>query len=644
MIDFNNAPPQSPPSGLDSLRLPLLKQRLHSQAESFVREFLPAAVIRNGEARVGNLQGSPGESLQITLTGEMCGVWVDHADANVKGGDLISLYAALEGLDQRQDFPKILDDLEAWAGITRNPKPRSAKQVAREAKKTEPNPHKEPLAPPNGRWHYKDENSNIIATVYRHPVGEDDKTYRPWDAKRGKAAMPEVRPLYNLPALKGATMVILVEGEKSAQALIDLGYVATTAMGGANTKDDKTDWTPLQGKEVILWPDADQAGQIWLQHVGRTLHGIASQCRTVAPPEGVPEGWDAADAKEDGTNIAGLLNAALQAKRQPRFKILTLDELDEQPEPEWLIDSYLTTNGLCLLYGASGSFKSFIALDIGLTIAHGLPWCDRTTKQQAVVYIAAEGGFGLNKRIRAWHKSHALERAKNFFVLPSAVNLLDPKADVADLIEDIRDALGGLILGMVVIDTLARSFVGGDENQAKDMNAFIANCDRIREAFQCLTMPIHHTGKDVEKGARGSSSLRAAVDTEIWAKRIGTSNRVILSCTKQKDAEEADKIYMETVPVEIVSRDGEILKSAVVKAITSPVKKDYLGPTEKLILGVLGSGETGFKYAAIVTKTNKSESSVAASLKSLTKAGMVEKRGDLYFSIGVLLEEEADEF
>ncbi len=629
IIDFNDAAPQD--MGPRADRVPILRQRLNSNAASFVRWIFPAAIVRNGEARVGDLHGSPGSSLQISLAGEKCGIWVDHADDSARGGDLIALYAAAEGLDLKIDFPRILDELEAWAGISLKPKPRSQKQVQREAQKDQPHPEISPLGPPTGTWHYFDEESRIVATVYRHDLPNGGKTYRPWDAKTSKYTMPAIRPLYNLPGILHAEPIVLVEGEKCADVLIGLGYAATTAMGGAHAPVEKTDWSAIKGKSIILWPDADTPGQKWTRTVSGYLQQFGCKLSVVEIPASAPDGWDAADAIRDGADIAAIVATASKPAQPFRFKLLTLSELSGMQAPEWIVDNYLPEYGFSVAYGPSGSFKSFIVLDMALHIAHGLPWCGKPTKKRGVVYVAGEGGFGMLKRVLAWHQSHDLPLADNFLLLPSAVDFIDPNADITHLIQAI-EAFRHLDIGLIPVDTLARTFIGGDENSAKDMGAFIANCDRLKDRFRCMVMAVHHSGKDEDRGARGSNSLRGAVETELRIKRIGTSNRVTIECKKQKDAEEAEPVYMDAVKIEIALSNGELVESAVMRPLTSPIKeKTYIGPTECLVVKLLEDEKTGLTFMDVVRKTNKPKSSIRDALKSLQECGLMVKIDGLYW-------------
>jgi len=112
---------------------------------------------------------------------------------------------------------------------------------------------------------------------------------------------PDPRPLYNQPAVAQANQVILVEGEKCADALIQLGIVATTAMNGAKAPIDKTNWAPLAGKSVLIWPDRDAPGWDYAENAAKACVTAGSvSVAILVPPADMPEKWDAADAVDEG--------------------------------------------------------------------------------------------------------------------------------------------------------------------------------------------------------------------------------------------------------------------------------------------------------------------------------------------------------
>ena len=216
----------------------------------------------------------------------------------------------------------------------------------------------------------------------------------------------------------------------------------------------------------------------------------------------------------------------------------------------WLIKGIFPLMSFGVIYGPSGSFKSFLAIDLVCSIATGLPWNGKSVKKGAVLYIAGEGQIGISRRIKAWETANNMQ-ANDIFILGHSLYVAEVHAQEAaiEAIQEIEKNTG-LKVEMIVIDTLARSFTG-DENTATDMAKFISGCDTIRAATDCSILCIHHSGRDEKKGARGSSALRAACDYEFQVKRNGKANLLTFSNTKQKDSDEAPDFSLELDTVDL---------------------------------------------------------------------------------------------
>lgn len=225
-----------------------------------------------------------------------------------------------------------------------------------------------------------------------------------------------------------------------------------------------------------------------------------------------------------------------------------------------------------LIYGDSNSGKTFFALDLALHVAAGQPWRDYRVEQGLVVYIAAEGGHGIRNRMAAYRQEAPWLAGASFAVLPQTVDLLDPLADTSRLIDLIREAESevGEKVAMIVLDTLARVIPGGNENASEDMSAFIACVDRLRAETGAAVVIIHHAGKDSAKGARGHSSLRAAVDTEVFIEGQDGTRRATI--TKQRDLPSGQRFAFDLVPVQIGAdpEDGTPVTSCVVAVVDTP--------------------------------------------------------------------------
>lgn len=227
------------------------------------------------------------------------------------------------------------------------------------------------------------------------------------------------------------------------------------------------------------------------------------------------------------------------------FDLLDLDQLEAMPPPSWLIHEMLVDDGLTVIYGDPGAGKSFVAIDMALRLALGMDWHGTKAKPCGVLYIAGEGARGLGKRIKGWRREHAAEGMDApFLLLPVAVELLDEKQR-AKLLRTIDAATqrAGFAIGLVVVDTVSRALAGSDENGQEAMGAFVAACDAIKRHTGGALLGVHHSGKDKDKGMRGSTVLLGACDASIRIEK--TDSLVTLKTEKQKDAEEAAPIYME---------------------------------------------------------------------------------------------------
>lgn len=221
------------------------------------------------------------------------------------------------------------------------------------------------------------------------------------------------------------------------------------------------------------------------------------------------------------------------------FRLYSTAELLTLPPPKWLIDTILPEGGLCTLYGPPESFKSFVALDLALCVASGRPWHGYEVQQGHVLYVAAEGGPGIGKRVRAWLLAQGLSASTTEVAwLIESLSIFKDSTDMALLLDRIAEI--ERIPRLIVIDTLARCF-DGDENQQEDMGRFVAGLDRLRHEYGSTLLAIHHTRLDGDR-ERGNTALRGGTDTMMSITRDGDT--ILLECTKQKDAEHFPSITL----------------------------------------------------------------------------------------------------
>lgn len=246
---------------------------------------------------------------------------------------------------------------------------------------------------------------------------------------------------------------------------------------------------------------------------------------------------------------AGASDDAPDGAAPARFRLWSAAEMEAMPRQQWLIEGLIVEDCVVMLAAKERSFKTFLTLDIAASLAAGIPWHGHTTHGGHVVYVSAEGRAGLGKRIKAWRKARGVDRLDRLFVLPEPVRLMDGK-DVDELLATLMSLPERPVL--IVLDTLARCMVGGDENSQKDATVFFDACARLQRTTGAVVLLIHHVNRD--KGdARGSSVFWGNVDAHLHLQRDGQT--LTLTCKKQKDFDEFEPKYLVREVVQL--DDGE---------------------------------------------------------------------------------------
>jgi hypothetical protein len=249
--------------------------------------------------------------------------------------------------------------------------------------------------------------------------------------------------------------------------------------------------------------------------------------------------------------------AETEAAKKPKLPpLLSMDDIDNLPEPTWLIDGLLPSQGSIVPYGRPKSGKTFIVLSMALHVAAGVDWMNLATKKGVVVYVAGEGYGGVSLRIKAAKAEYGIDNTALFWMLPARVNFSDPEA-VALLIERIRAIVPpGMPIALVVFDTLARMIPGLDENSAQGMGIAVAAADTVRETLGCAVAMVHHAGKDETKGMRGSSALLGSVDTTLLVTRDKDTGLVTMSVEDQKEDEPCEPMTFNMKRIELGKRSS----------------------------------------------------------------------------------------
>lgn len=270
------------------------------------------------------------------------------------------------------------------------------------------------------------------------------------------------------------------------------------------------------------------------------------------------------------------------AANDPFWGFKFAPELVSQMGPtRWLVAKLLPEDCTAVLYGPSGTMKSFVMIDLALSIAHGVPWQGKATKQRSVYYLAGEGEQGFAKRLAAWCQTRALAAPATFAF--RQIPRIQDASQLDALIEAIRTIVAERgDAGLVIIDTLFTALDGGDENSGKDMGQVIAAMKRLRQEFGAAVVTVHHTGK-VGETARGHSSLPSGMDVMFYAKPGPTPMTVEITNPKQKDGAEHTAILLQAQVCElpITGEDGLAETSLVLCNPSADILAGYQARTKQ---------------------------------------------------------------
>ena len=361
------------------------------QLQALVNTY-PNGVIRGTQFEIGSLNGEVGKSLKISVDVNRAD-FMQGMDFNTNEGIGGIAKIMMEGRSMTlRDVTEYFSDYLNGQERTRPPE----NPIKPNLDAPEPTRAKVQIdinTPFDGEHFYVSEDGEIICSVRRYLIrdnsgeimrgsdGKSKKEFRQFSGKSTFPKMPETRPLYNIPDILEAERVIWVEGEKCADDLKAMGYTATCNLGGAGMLSVKSapsyDFSPLQGKQVIIWPDNDSAG-IKIAKLVQDLSSKAgaTSVTMLSPPRGKPEKWDVSDAITEGFDINKFLNEPQHKTKQNislKDKSLLVSEMfvGRAPEQKFLIADTIPL-GVPVVFAAAGdSGKGMMTLDLAMKVASG---------------------------------------------------------------------------------------------------------------------------------------------------------------------------------------------------------------------------------------------------------------------------------
>ena len=293
--------------------------------------------------------------------------------------------------------------------------------------------------------------------------------------------------------------------------------------------------------ELVVAADNDEAG----------IKAAKASGRPYATPKKQGYDWNDVFVEEGEEAVReGLSKAKLPDK------LFTKAEDIEMTPPQWLIDGMVEQEALSMVFGASGAGKTFVVLDMALSVATGKAYHGKEVKQAPVCYIAGEGHAGFARRINAWatHNDVSLKGVP-FYKSTSTVVMNDPEdanklmSEIDGIVQEVGEPK------LIILDTMDRTLAGSDSDD-KDVAAYLTVCDEVRLKYGATVIVVHHVGHNHQERARGSTRLKGRLDSEYRVEMWGDF-KLILTPTKMKDAEEPAPMSFLKVTIGMQTTDGQ---------------------------------------------------------------------------------------
>jgi len=383
-------------------------------------ETYPQGMIRGNDFMLGSLGGEKGQSLRINI--DINSPWF-MSGKDFESGDGVGGISKVLKEGRGWTMQEVADYFESYLTpdyvappeniVKLNNNPQNFQVTNTTATNGFQQPEQKPVkqqigpnTPYEDEYTYTDEHGEVLVTVrkyfdrdetgeiVRNDSGKPKKQFRQF--MNGRQGLPEPRPLYNIPNILAADKVIWVEGEKCADALTELGYAATCTIGGSGMLSENTahkfDFSPLRNKEVILWPDNDEAGKRLAKIVeAQAKQAGAKSTLMLHIPASKPEKWDAADAIEEEFSVSNFLQSHENKVKKPINLLdnsLLVNEyfVGSPPQQKFLIGDTLPL-GVPVVFAAAGdSGKGMMTLDLAMKVASG------ASMQNAFGGLVAEHG------------------------------------------------------------------------------------------------------------------------------------------------------------------------------------------------------------------------------------------------------------
>jgi hypothetical protein len=340
---------------------------------------------------------------------------------------------------------------------------------------------------------------------------------------------------------------------------------------------------------------------------------------------------------------------AAAPESKPLF-VIAGEVIRNMKPPEYVVDKYIEKDTVNLWFGEAGSFKSFLAIDMGLSVARGMKWAEQTTKPGPVFYVCGEGHGGISRRIKAYCIHHGISEKQSLdipFYVSRVPHPVDSNKEANILIRGIKEECKkqGAPPALLIFDTLATSFGRGDENSTQDMQRYMEVIHGVRRALQCAVLLVHHVGHSEKDRPKGAYVLIARVDAHFKVERpsIHDNWTCLRQPRKMKDGIPPEDAWFNLENVEIgMTEELEQVTSLVpeyLPGFTQMKKQAPRGSNQSFIYRVVQENEDGVEYEVLkeeFRRWKEEEKQQVFDLPNFNKTlakmvgvGLVKRHGDL---------------
>ena len=391
---------------------------------------------------------------------------------------------------------------------------------------------------PDGVWAYTTEAGDLTHYVIRINFDGGKKifiplrpVYRGDDVVWATAHAETPRPMYGLDRLSGTGDVVIVEGEKSADA-------ASAILGGACLSAPRglVDFTPLHGRAVTVWADADEAGQVHAERVATALLGVASAVRLIPWDIDKPKGWDAADALSEGLSAddirawfdrcAAPVDAPFDDPEadasSPSIPLTGFDGTVPPPRP-WAYGDFLMEGAVTGVPSPAGTGKTTFAMQLAIAFALDQPlgpWTPRPGGGGKVwVLNGEEPKEELDRRFMAASIEAGIDPSavdgrvfyNSAFAGQEPINLVNydrgsDRCVTTPAVDRIKATIRANNIKLLILDPLIE-FHSVKETDTEQFQAVGAALRSIAMETGCSLLVFHHTPKSASSENAGDMTV-----------------------------------------------------------------------------------------------------------------------------------------